>query len=422
MRHPPEIGDDLDNMFLAEDDLEKLDCIAGVMAMQLIDTRKPGPERLRAFHLLRQAAKTCPGAAYNLANFLSAEGPSRPLRFHMATDLLIRVAEQTQSRIQPSDGDGWPDSEYFLRDIASRALTDLGARISNSGNPHEAENYFRHAISLFRWNANAWVCYGNMGVFHSDKTVVGPLEGVEAWEKAAAMTGPGDPSDPHMPARLHLCSRVARALEMYDDEEVEGWMHQHLAPALRGGRTDLMQVGALVLEASDMEEACGKPWSSRSVTAAEIIGELLDQEDGPDWSLEEKVTIAASLLLSLLNMEKRSDEERHDVVRRALALCEPVQPLYPFLGDDEWQDLSPPRTLYLATEQARDVIGEVVEEIVQVIWKEASGIGSLDAVAALLFHLDPGFRRGVTSMVAPHIGRMRQKIAYLPALNIGSAD
>lgn len=48
-------------------------------------------------------------------------------------------------------------------------------------------------------------------------------------------------------------------------------------------------------------------------------------------------------------------------------------------------------------------------------------IRSVDAAAAVLFHLGGGFRRGVTSMIAPQIGRMNGSIEYLPAVYVGGA-
>lgn len=383
---------------------------------------QPGRERLLSFHALRVAGRNCPGAAYNLANYLAVERPDRPRRRDMATELLVTASEMAQSRIDIGiDDQSWPDREYFLRDVGSRALTDIGARISNAGKPKEAVQYFRQAIGMFHGNSNAWVCLGNMGVIFSGETGISPIEGMKHWKEAFSMDDPEGDVDGLEADRRHLVGIMEGALRLYGAEEVEEWVDSRLRLTLMKGRKGILQLRPLAMEALDLEEVTGRPWNSTAAEAADLIGELVAEEISQKMELAEKVTIAASLLLSFLNRTTSSETEARQAVASAMQLCDDFEPVHPLLGDEEWESVGPPDTDHLLTPEAKSLYGAIVAELIEAVMDIVEAIRPVDAACAVLFHLDNGFRRGVTSMIEPQIGRMNGQTEYLPAAYVGGA-
>lgn len=421
-RQEPEISD-YSEMFCPRNEEEQFAALAGQTAMSATAFLRPGRERLLAFHMLRVAARNCPGAAYNLANYLSAEKPNRPRRREMATEMLVTASEMAQARIRSLeiDDDSWPDSEYFVRDVGSRALTDIGARISNIGSPGEAVGYFRRAIRIFRGNSNSWICLGNMGIYFPQETGVHPVEGMECWKEAFSMGDPHSDIDGLEPDRRSIVRVMEGALRIYGPDVIEEWVETRLIPLLHLGKKGIIELKPLAMDASDLEQVTGKPWSGAATAAAEIMGQLISDHFSPEMTLPEKVTIAASLLLSFLNRSAGSEAEKRSAVGAAMALCEDFEPLYPLLGDEEWDSVGLPETAYLTTLQAKSLYTDIVSTMIESVTDHIPKIRPMDAAAAVLFYLDGGFRRGVTSMIAPQIGRMNGPIEYLPAVYVGGA-
>lgn len=409
-------------MFLARNRDEALASIDGQIA--IIDTTisPPGRARFKAFHKLRRAARLCPGAAYNLSNFLMEKSDGRPHRYRMAIDLLVTTAHMTEDRIADLEAaKSWPDKEYFIRDIASRALTNIGAKVANSGQPGEAVDYFRRSIRLFSGNSNSWLCLGNMGVFYSSESGLDPLEGMHCWKTAYSLGDPLSDIDGNEVQRRHVVEIAERGVADYGEEVVRDWIANRLVPTLHQGRKSMLEMKRLVESASDLEEVIGKPWNSRSTLAAEFIGNFLRTYHDLDPTLEDKVTFAGSLLLSIVNRHGGSATERHGIIKDALRLCHSFDPVFPMIGDDEWRDVGLPETEHLLYEGAKAAHCEMVATVIDGMEEEIPDIDALDAAAGLLFHLDSGFRKGVTSMVIPQLERMTGEIEYLPAVYVGSA-
>jgi hypothetical protein len=182
----------------------------------------------------------------------------------------------------------------------------------------------------------------------------------------------------------------------------------------------MIEIKPLAMEASDLEEVTGKPWSSCATGAAELIGGIIEIHVH-EFRLEQKVTLAASLLLSLLNCRAATDAEKRKAVEAAMQMCDGFEPLHPMLGDEEWRDIGLPDTGYLTLVEAKEMYSNLVKVIAGAILEDFPRISAADAAAAVLFHLDHGFRRGVVSMIAPQIGRMNSQVAYLPAVYVGAA-
>ena len=421
-RKEPKIDDPL-QMFCPRDEEEEFAALMGQAAMQLTASLPPSQNRLHAFHTLRVAARHCPGAAYNLANYLSADKPGRPRRRELSTETLITASNMAKARIgdiRIADG-SWPDCEFFVRDVGSRALTDIGARISNIGRPGEAVAYFREAIRMFSGNSNAWVCLGNMGVFFGEETGVDLVEGIEAWKMAYSMGDPDSDIDGLEPDRRNAVGVIEGAIRFYGLDLVDQWVEDRLLPLLQKRQKGLIQLRPLVMHASHLEEVTGKPWSSGATMAASVIGEMIIDAFPADMALEEKVTVAASLLLSFLNRSTRSDAEKRLAVSSAMSLCEGFEPLWPLLGDEEWDTVGLPETGYLTSPDAKNLYSEMVSSLIEMVLDRQPKIRAVDAAAGVLFNLDSGFRRGVTSMISPQIGRMNGPLEYLPAIYVGGA-
>lgn len=416
--------EDYSNMFLPRTDEERLATMMGQAAMSACACLPPGRKRLQAFHMLRVAARRCPGAAYNLGNYLSSRKPGRPRRYELSTDVLITASNMAKERIADlkATNNKWPDSEFYLRDVGSRALTDLGARISNIGSPGEAVVYFREAIQMFAGNANAWICLGNMGFFFSKNTGVDVLEGTEAWKMAYSMGVYGSDIDGLESDRRNAVEIIDKLVSGYGRPALDQWVERRLSMLLDKRQKGLIELKPLVMHPEDLGRVTGKPFSSAATFAAASLGTILADEVATKLALEEKVTIAASLLLSFLNRTAKSDAEKRLAVSSAMSLCDSFEPLRPFIGDEEWVSVGPPKTEYLLSPAAKAHYRRIVSLLIDSVLQQQPKTRAVDAAAAVLFHLDAGFRRGVTSMIAPKVGRMNDPVEYLPALYVGGVD
>ena len=310
-----------------------------------------------------------------------------------------------------------PPREHGLRDIVSRALTNIGAALANSGAPDRAVEYFTKALKLFPDNANAHVCLGNMGVYHHERTGVDPLAAIAAWERAAALGESCYESDQGCPCRVNV-TQVARQIEReYGADAARDWVCRRYpeAAARKSGR----DFGPVARTAGDVARlAPGARWSRRAVAAADALAPFLDAHK--DQALEVKVTLAGSLVGSLCRLSLGSQPGDPAVLDRALEQANAAEPLEPFLGDEAWADLSPPEILYLTEPAARTAITAAVEAEVEHLTGTVPGLRPQEAALGALFHLDRGFRRGVVAMVRRGVAEARVPLVYVPAVVIGS--
>lgn len=83
----------------------------------------------------------------------------------------------------------------------------------------------------------------------------------------------------------------------------------------------------------------GVRWSGRTIQAANVIGESTILSVMKRGALEAKVTLAGCVLANLARLDTAS--RANDVISRAVDDLGLVEKLHPFLGDDEWEDISP---------------------------------------------------------------------------------
>ena len=415
------VGDYPIDLSLPRTPSEGLAMIEGQLAMlDLTTAHAAGPARLAAFEKLRGAARLDPIAAYNLGNyFADPPGSLRPRRRQLSLTLFNRAIELGLARLQRplQPYAKAPPREHGLRDIISRALTNIGAALANSGAPDRAVDYFSKALKLFPDNANAEVCLGNMGVYHHKRTGVDPLAAIAAWERAAALGESCFESDHGCPCRVNV-TQVARQIERdYGANAARDWVSRRYpeAAARKSGR----DFGPVARTAGDVARlAPGARWARRAVAAADALAPFLDA--AKDQALEVKVTLAGSLVGSLCRLSSGSRPSDPAVLDRALAQANAAEPLEAFLGDEEWADLSPPETLYLTEPAMRTAITDAVEAAIARVSAAVPGLRPQEAVLGALFHLDRGFRRGVVAMVRHGVAEARVPLVYVPAVVIGS--
>lgn len=418
-RAPPELGDDISAMFLAEDEFEKMDSVVAHGAVELISTHRRSVSRLLGLRILRFSARTCPNALYNFANILSDASNGRPLRERRAIDMFIDVADIAERRTAKSLhlGDGWPDEEYFIRDIGSRALTNLGAKISNASRPQDAVEYFRRAIAMFDGNSNAHVCLGNMGVYFSETTGIDPLDGFSSWRRAFEMSDPDAGHDGLEPDRRHMVEIVDDLVIKLGQDEARRWLKERFVPILHSRRKALLDLKPLACSTEDVVDRLGG--SAAACRLHAMMGEVLPLI-ARDLPLEQKVTLAASLLLSLLNVGAGREDVVVSILRRASQSCDGIDPAWPLLGDEEWDDVGPPDTDYLLAPETKTWFLKRVSTVLDALSPLVRAAGRERAATAFLLHLDTGFRNGVASMVRPKLGTMTSEVAYLPAYYVGN--
>jgi hypothetical protein len=371
-----------------------------------------------AFHKLRAAARHDPIAAYNLGNYLleSAEmATGRRRRAGLALRMFEEAAVMGMERLRnPSEPSSKaPKAELELRDIISRALTNIGGHVSNTGFPERAVDHFKRSIAIFHDNANAHVCLGNMGVFHSDRTGIDPLDGIASWHKAARIGDFCHESDIGCPCRENTV-RIARQVERdYGKEEAREWVSKRYA--IGAGRKSAKDFAPIAAKATDVGRLTGSP---HALLVAEVFGEIFSDKGA--LPLEMKVTLAACFAGALARLDTPYEQGDPSILDRAVEAAYPTEPLHPFIGDDEWQDLGPPETLYLTTQETSTALMEIVTGVIGGIRGGIQGLSPDNAVLGVLFHLDRDFRRGVTSMVRDMVLKSRLPYGYVPGTVIGS--
>ena len=423
------IGKDTpDEISLPRDELEALASVQGQLAMYVLEERHsldqkggPVPSRLKAFHKLRVAARRDPIAAYNLGNFMSESAElnlGRRKRKELALRLFESAAVMGMERLRNASESSAkaPKKECDLRDIISRALTNIGAYVSNVGYPDRAVEHFRRSITLFHNNSNTHVCLGNMGVFHSKETGIDPLDGIASWEKAAEIGDYCHESDLGCPCRANAIA-IARQVEGdYGKDEARNWIAVRYA--IGTNRKSAKEFAPVAASPSDVARFTGTPWHPHAIEVANIAGSSLKTHI--NMPLEMKVTLAACLIGSLARLDTPYQSGDPTILDRAIKSALSVEPLHPFLGDHEWQDIGPPRTLYLSEDHTVVAIMAIVTEVVEALQRGVKGVQSENAVLGAMFHLDRGFRRGISYMVRGMVLKSRSPYGYVPGTVIGS--
>jgi hypothetical protein len=407
--------------------MEALASLQGQLAMLRLEKRYleqkdgPVPSRLKSYHELRIAARRDPIAAYNLGNFMSESAemePNRRKRRKLALRLFEAAAVMGMERLKNASETSAkaPKKERDLRDIISRALTNIGSEVSNAGYPERAVEHFRRSITLFHDNSNTHVCLGNMGVFHNEETGIDPLDGIASWENAAKIGDYCHESDFGCPCRSNAIN-IARQVESdYGKDEARNWIAVRYAIGTnRKSAKDFAHVAA---GASDIARLTGRAWHPDAIKVANIVGDLLKTHIS--LPLEMKVTLAACLIGSLARLDTPHQTGDPAILDRAIDAALSVEPLRPFLGDHEWQDIGPPKTLYLTENDTVVTIMDIVTEVVLALHRGVRDLRSANAVLGAMFHLDRNFRHGITSMVRDMVLSSRVPYFYLPGMVIGS--
>jgi len=410
------------DLFLADDEAGRAATLQGQTAMWILERKmsSPGQDRHLALHMLRAAARRCPNAAYNLGNMLQ-EWPAagrRSKRTGMAMTLFGFAAELGLTRLRNADepSSAAPDDEYWLRDVVSRSLTNIGAAVANAGAPKDAVSYFERAIAVFDGNANAHACYGNMGVHHWEETDITPREGIKAWERAAALGDYCHESENGCPCRANVIF-IFRKLEAgHGTDEAEDWLTQRYPGlSIRRSSSDLTTP---FMEAGEISARTGLRWPGRAVQAANIFGEsdiLSVMKDSP---LEVKVTLSGCILAAMARLD--GSRSAAHVVDQAVGDMENIEALRPFLGDEEWETVGPPKTFYLMEEDVKRRLTMMAKHLRREIETRIPGLTAEEGVKGFLFHIDPGFRNGVSSMIETTLRTTPEDFdVYVPAMEIG---
>lgn len=418
---------DADAMNLAATIDEKIAFASGQLAAFELIVENPSPsiERFRSLHSLRVAAKLDPSAAYSLGKFLAE-------RYHLTGRKLTLQASLAMYEMAVANGldrlrnptepfKKAPAKERGLRDMISRSLTNIGAEIANSGYPDRATSYFQQSIQIFPANANSHVCLGRMGIFHSSITGIDPLEGVRSWERATKLRDYCHESDDGCPCRVSFVTTFNQVESDYGADHARAWVDR--AAKAMGRNKRMAQFGPVARSALDLKRLSQVQLprdlsSTKNLLAIDTVGGFFAEL--ATVPVEVKVTLAATLLMSFVVIKSPNWVMNTSPVLQAKEALGNLHPLEPFLGDDEWKDIGPPETLYLVSPT---VEGELVSMVELFHDSEFDVIlnSSLRSLAfAVLFHLDPGFRGGVTSMVEQTVSHGETESYYIPGVVIGN--
>ena len=289
--------------------------------------------------------------------------------------------------------------------------------MANRGNPAEAVPLFRQAIMLFPENANAHVCLGQMGINRSGLTEVTAMEALQAWKTATTLVDYCKHSrSGRCACRCNVVSIGENVRSLYGEKQATYWLTKRYARMSR--YKDGTEFSPIASTPRDMAKLGMTPWSEAAVSASEALSSL-EARFGRNVPIEVKVTLAATILASLSVLDER-DVGDVAMIKRAKDRIA-TEPLFPFIGDDEWENVAPPRTRFLGE---RETIVETMETslfAVRLILADAPEIDPEEAIMAFLFHLDSRFRDGVTTMVIEKIENdwKPDSLIYVPAFYIG---
>lgn len=411
-----------DRIFLASTVEEKMATLNGALAMiDLMEHLRPGPRRFKALHRLRVAARNCPNAAYNLGNYFSVETEKRRRhRQELAMEMFAFSAEMGLSRLRNPEEpfSKAPETEGALRDIISRALTNIGGKVSNAGRPQDGVAYFRQSILIYPENSNSHVCLGNMGIAHGDVTGVKPLEGIKEWKEASRLGDYCHESANGCACRANVVAVVERLAGNYGDEVASEWVAtRYRKSCVRRSDKDVVDVIASGADASMI----GVKLPKRAGNASRILLESGMVQKLRKEPLEVRVTVMASAIGSFVNMAGRTPQANRELLAEAKQACRKFEPLVAILAEEDWRYVGPPETDYLSKPETQDRLSELVYGLL-VPMAEATSLGNpLDGLIAMMSHLDITFRVGVGNMVDYWLDEVVPGVPiYIPATFVGT--
>lgn len=423
------VGSDGDaaSMNLAVTAEEKLAFLSGQIACYnlLVDNPPASIDRFRSLHTLRVAARLDPSAAYSMGNFLAERyhATGRKLTLQASLEMYELAVSNGLDRLRnPTEPfKNAPAKELVLRDTLSRSLTNIGAEISNSGYPDRATSYFQQSIQLFPDNANAHVCLGRMGIFHSRITGIDPTEGVRSWERATKLKDFCHESDDGCPCRVSFVKTFNQVESDYGADYARAWVDR--AAKAMSRNKGMAHFGPVAASAADLKRLSQTQLprdllATRSILAIGAVGSFF--RELVTVPVEAKVTLAATLLMSFVTTKSRSLVLNASPVMEAGVALGTFHPLEPFLGDDEWEDLAPPETSYLVSREVEHELVSMVELFHESEFDLIVSSPLRSLACAVLFHLDPGFRRRVTSMVELTASQGVSESYYIPGVVIGN--
>jgi hypothetical protein len=411
-----------DLMFLGETPIEKLATLEGQLAMfDLFHKLTPGKERFKAFHRLRVAARDCPSAAYNLGNYFSDTiGRSRRRRAESAIRMFAQAAEMGLDRLKDASQpyDKAPRQEGPTRDIISRALTNIGGKVSNAGRPGDAVDYFRRAITIFPGNANAYVCFGNMGLWYSGETGVKPLEGIAAWKQAGTLGDSCHESSNGCPCRQNIVSIAEKIASFYGDDVANEWLtSRYVSSRLRRSDGDFVTVLASAADAKahGIKVSITAAAASEKILESGIVTRLREQP------VECRVTVMASAIATYLNLAENDPEASLMLLDQGMQACSKFEPLNAILADGDWINIGPPETNYLNETATQKRLSPLIFDLVSMVMDTAPTDRGSNGVAAFMSHLDLSFRSGVGGMVEYWLTKVKPGTGvYIPATYVGN--
>jgi hypothetical protein len=412
--------------FLADTHQEQLAAIEGQIVMALIlkgnAPIEAGKIRLDLLHGLRNAAKFCPNAMFNLGTFLSNWPTQRPKHRERADRLFAKAAEVGQRRLKRPDlpvGDPLVRKEYFLRDIVSRCLTNIGGSIANDGDPASAVPYFIRAIALFPENSNAHVCYGNMAVYFGGVTKLDVLEGLAAWETASTLGDYCECCSDGCSCRRNVVKVATGIKNIYGNDAARMWVKDRFLPLV--DKKCHTEFSPVIASPRDRPKVGLKPWPEKAIDAAEALA-ICEPLFGRPKELEWRITVAASFIVG--GFKKLTFKKPNlAILDELLARCDEAEPLAPFIGDHEWRNLQPPETSYLLEDDALRSITYDCLVAREILDDQVADVPPMEAMMGLLFHFDSGFRRGIISMVKNAVQsnwEWLQHREYIAALYVGN--
>lgn len=310
-----------------------------------------------------------------------------------------------------------PTKEREMRELIAMSITNIGARLANTGRQKEAVEHFLRAVSVFPYVPNTHVCLGNMGIYYPDASTYPPRKGYEAW-KLAIQLEDNDPIHytPYSDFRKAVVDTCGSIAANYGDLEMEQWLRR-----LGEIRKDEMgrNLVPVVLLLRDFE---AKTDLDPEMVLSDAFFEILRPSFGSSVPLELKVTLAGTVLanLALLDGDDAISEELIDGAIDAVSF---IDPLHPLIGDDEWQDLSSPATDYLMEEQVMGDICHRIHLALELLRLDHPTMKASAAISGFMFKLDRGFRNGVAHMVKSTYSKdrgLKFGTLYQPGLSIGT--
>lgn len=394
----------------------------GVLAMMAMSQSgmTPGDE---AYDALVRAAEIDPSAAYNLGNILSSSPMqgTRPLKHAEGMAMLERAVTLGMERLDDPEQDfeAAPEKERSLRDIISRALTNIGGEKANAEKPREAVPYFWRSIKIYPDNPVSHDCLGIMAIFNAAETELDPMEGLRAWEEAQSVS---DTISEPVRSRINAV-RIGRQIERdYGVDAARSWLSKRYPAALSKPIYKEDEEFALVVEdPNDIARVTGHQWPKGAIDLAKAMSSGLLEFS--DRRIEWRVTLAASILGTICKLSRPGEGIDAKDIEKAVEKASIVEPLSPLLGDDQWEVVRPPASEYLRSmESLHEVRAATLKVLEPFVSNSVVLPNPFECALGALFHLDKRFRGGVSYMLlnSKQLGP-EQSFVYIPATYLGAS-